>query len=49
MSGKVKVKGNIMLLQRLDNFWNQIQTTRNDPEIDHVKAILLGPVTKKKD
>lgn len=45
MSGKFKVKGNIMLLQKLDSFWNQIQTTRRDPELKFIKEVLLGSVS----
>ena len=45
MKGMIKVKGNIMLLQRLDTLWNQIQRTRRDPELPFVKEILLNTVS----
>jgi len=42
MTGKVSVKGNIMLLQKLDSFWNQVQGSRNDPEYPFVKELMLN-------
>jgi hypothetical protein len=44
MTGKVSVKGNIMLLQKLDTFWNQVQGSRNDPEFPIVKELMLNHV-----
>lgn len=45
MTGKVSVKGNILLLQKLDSFWNQVQGQRDDPEFPIVKDIMLGGVS----
>ncbi|CAG2171378.1 unnamed protein product, partial [Oppiella nova] len=42
MTGKVSVKGNILLLQKLDTFWNQVQGQRKDPEMPNVKDIMLS-------
>ncbi len=44
MTGKVSVKGNILLLQKLDTFWNQVQGSRNDPEFPIVKELMLNHV-----
>lgn len=44
MTGKIGVKGNILLLQKLDTFWNQVQGQRNDPELPIVKEIMLKDV-----
>ncbi|CAG2113285.1 unnamed protein product [Medioppia subpectinata] len=41
MTGKISVKGNILLLQKLDSFWNQVQGQRKDPEMPQVKDIML--------
>jgi putative sterol carrier protein len=42
MTGKVSVKGNILLLQKLDTFWNEVQGSRNDPEFPIVKELMLN-------
>ncbi|XP_054158565.1 uncharacterized protein LOC128956877 [Oppia nitens] len=42
MTGKVVCKGNILLLQKLDQFWTQVQGQRKDPELPMVKDILLN-------
>lgn len=48
MTGKVSVKGNILLLQKLDSFWNQVQGSREDPEFPFVKEIMLKDVSLNK-
>jgi len=40
----VSVKGNILLLQKLDTFWNQVQGSRNDPELPFVRNLMLSDV-----
>lgn len=44
MSGKMKIKGNIMLLQRLNQFWNKIQTNRQGRDYKLMKDILCHTV-----
>ncbi|KAH9409266.1 hypothetical protein TYRP_010268 [Tyrophagus putrescentiae] len=41
MKGLLKVKGNILLLQRLDQLWNRLQKTRHDPELPLLRQVLL--------
>ena len=45
MKGLVKVKGNVMLLQRLDTLWKQIQKARKDPELPFIRELLLNTVS----
>lgn len=47
IKGLVKVKGNILLLQRLDQLWNRLQKTRRDPELPFFKDLLLTTVRKQ--
>lgn len=44
MTGKVKVKGNILLLQKLDGFWTQVQGSRSDPEMPYFQSLMLKEV-----
>ncbi len=44
MKGLLKVKGNILLLQRLDQLWNRLQKTRHDPELPLLRQVLLETV-----
>jgi hypothetical protein len=44
MTGKVSVKRNILLLQKLDTFWNEVQGSRNDPQFAIVKQLMLNHV-----
>lgn len=41
MTGKVKVQGNILLLQKLYTFWKSIYESRRDPELPLVKDFLF--------
>ncbi|OTF83083.1 hydroxysteroid dehydrogenase-like protein, partial [Euroglyphus maynei] len=40
ISGRMKIRGNIMLLQRLNQFWKKIQTSRRGPDFPFVKKLL---------
>lgn len=45
MSGKMKIKGNIMLLQRLNQLWNKIQTSHQGQDYKLMKDILYNSVS----
>ncbi|XP_027205879.2 uncharacterized protein LOC113799454 [Dermatophagoides pteronyssinus] len=40
ISGRMKIRGNIMLLQRLNQFWAKIQATRRGSDFRFVKQLL---------
>ncbi|UXI17664.1 A disintegrin and metalloproteinase with thrombospondin motifs 18 [Sarcoptes scabiei] len=40
--GKLKIQGNILLLQRLNRYWNSIQNDYRSPEFDLIKEIILN-------
>ena len=45
MTGKVHIKGNVLLLQRLYMLYNQIKSSRTDPELPLVIEIASGKVS----
>ncbi|KPM09716.1 hydroxysteroid dehydrogenase-like protein 4 [Sarcoptes scabiei] len=46
--GKLKIQGNILLLQRLNRYWNSIQNDYRSPEFDLIKEIILNNVSLEK-
>lgn len=44
MSGKVKIKGNIMLLQKLNTLWLEFQKLGKTPELPLVIDVLIDQV-----
>lgn len=48
MMGKLKVKGNIMLLQRLNSIWIELQKSGKAPEIPYIVDLIFKTVNLKK-
>lgn len=44
MMGRVRVKGNIMLLQKLNGLWNEFQKLGKTPELPLIVDIMLDDV-----
>lgn len=47
MMGRVKVKGNIMLLQKLNGLWAEFQKLGRTPELPLIVDIMLDDVSSK--
>lgn len=45
MMGRVKVKGNIMLLQKLNGLWGEFQKLGRTPELPLIVDIMLDDVS----